>query len=549
MSVNYNSRILNNAVRALSVNQAVIAATGNNIANVNTPGYARRTVQLETNVEGSVSGTLRIGAGVNISNVVRQVDEYMNRIVRDAQGDAAASTVQQDYMKRVEALFPLAGSNSTIGSSITAFFEAADNLSTNPSSIELRANFVARAGDVVDSIRTTYNSIANLQTEIDQRLGSELDSVNSIADQIAGLNTLISRVEVDGISTANDERDQRDRLLEQLSEKISFQSVESSDGSISIQLANGFSLVSGATSRHLEVTNSPSFATGSAPPSLAGGLLNYIVYDYDQSDSGAAHVDLTSIIGNGSGTLAGLLAVRGINDANNTSAFDGEGVLVGLASRVEAVARTFLVNINLAYLGPDRIAGGDYNPSSGDLDGNVPDPFGLFTVDLDAGDDLNTDGDERPELSDLTALGYDNFASRLNLTFTDPRRVAAARDLSGGALTPIFAEGDGQNMEALAALKDQEYTFAVGSYSLRTTFSGAYNETVSSVGNSRARADLDAKVYGDNLVTSQNKRDEISAVNLDEEFTNLIKFQKSFQASARLIKTAGDLLDTIVSLI
>ena len=76
-----------------------------------------------------------------------------------------------------------------------------------------------------------------------------------------------------------------------------------------------------------------------------------------------------------------------------------------------------------------------------------------------------------------------------------------------------------------------------------------YNSSVSYVGNAKAAAQLAVQVSDANLLSASNKRDEFSAVSLDEEFANLIKYQKAFQASARMIKTAGELLDQIVSLI
>jgi len=550
MGNNYSSKILNNAVRALSVQQAVIATTGNNIANVNTPGYTRRVVELQTEISrGGVSG-LEIGNGVAIGTVVRQVDEYLQKLVRDSNGDKGSAEVQRDFLSRIESMFSLSGDGLTIGTALPAFFNSINNLMQDPSNIGLRRDMLERATDLVDTIRSSYSQIASLQTEADNRIQSELGVVNSITTQIGNLNGLISQREAGG-NPALDERDRRDQLLEDLAEKISFTSIEGSDGSITVMLSNGFPLVSGTNVRQLETTKAPSFATGTLPPSLEGGILNYIVYDYAGS-AGDAHLDLTNIIKDGSGVLAGLIEMRGYNESTNTSAFEAEGTLVEIASRIEAISRQLLVDFNQAYLGPDRLSGtAGWQASSGDLDGNSPANFGFFDFEY-AGNKDAVDNDHYPELSDLTSatFGIDNYSSILTLAISDPREIAASLDQSGGAVTPVFSPGDGRNLISLADLQnDNTLSFSVGAYSMTGTFGQVYDETVSFVGNAKARAQTNAEVSAENYVVASNRRDAVSAVSLDEEFTSLIKSQKAFEASARMVRTGKELLDEIINLI
>ncbi|NDC38401.1 MAG: hypothetical protein EBZ48_10160 [Proteobacteria bacterium] len=168
--------------------------------------------------------------------------------------------------------------------------------------------------------------------------------------------------------------------------------------------------------------------------------------------------------------------------------------------------------------------------------------FGLFTF---SGAPVST-ATGLPVLPGTT----DNFASQLQLAFTDPRKVAAARDASGGApAAASYSPGDGRNIKSIADLQDQTNNFILGNYSFSGTFSDAYNETITKVGNEKTRAETDVKVATGNLETAQNKRDEVSGVSLDEEFTGLIKFQKAYQAAARMVKVGQDLLDEVIRLI
>ena len=545
---NFGAKILDNAKSSLAASQAMIAATSNNIANVNTPGYSRRVADLQTRSAGNTGAGVSIGNGVEVGDIKRISDTFIERLLRDTTSTQSQDELKNDYLSRIQGLFNLSGDQTNIGSALTAFFSAINEVSLNPSSLELRSNLVDRGQDLVGSINTTYNTIANVQSELNQRLDIEVQTVNSLTGQIASLNGRISNKEATG-TTAADERDQRDSLLNKLSEKVSFDVVDGSNGSINVVLSNGFAIVAGNTSRNLQTTTTPSFSPGGIPPSLSGQALSYVVYDYD-SNGTPAHLDLTKFLKGGSGAIGGILQLRGYADPANSSAFQADGDLVAAASRVEAIARDLLTTFNQSYLGGDENAGAaGLQPSSGDLNGNPPATFGLFDFNYAGVKDVDGDGD--PELSDITSgsIGIDNFASRIKMAFTDPKRFAAARDNDPTVGVTNFPVGDGQNAAAMYALRTSTRNLAVGNFSLQTSFNDAYGEMVTFVGQAKSSAELNAKVSKDNLVTTQNRRDEISGVSLDEEYTSLIKYQKAFQASAKMIKVADDILTQIVGLI
>jgi len=458
---NFSAKILGNAAGALRAQQAVIANLGNNIANVNTPGFSRRIANLETNFGRDGESGIQGGNGVRIGSVARQSVQFVERLLRESLGSRGSSSIQNEFLGRVENLFSLTGAQQTIGSTLSAFFTSLNDLSANPSSIELRNNTLQRAQDLVGSIGRTYSQLANLQTEADNRLATEIQTVNSITAQIADINARIKSVEQGGGGAeASDERDQRDTLLGQLSEKISFNTLESPDGTIQISLSNGLSLVNGTTSRTLDFTESPSFAAGNLPPSLGGGILRHVVFDYDPSSAGQSHVDLTQILKNGSGSVAGLLALRGFNADTNTSAFDGDGVITEVASRVEALTRSLLTNFNQTYLGPDRDgATAGRQASSGDLDGNAPAVFGFFDFAFSGAKDRGVIPDGLPTSGDLDDLlantTITNFSSILSITPTNARQIAAARDAgTGPPAAGIYAPGDNRNLLAQIDLKN-----------------------------------------------------------------------------------------------
>jgi len=548
---NFSAKILNNATGALAAQQAVIANIGNNIANANTPGFARRVVELQTRTSSNVGISINIGNGVEVANIQRIADSFIETILQQATSTNGAAGVKDEFLKRLEGLFSVSGDSTTIGSALTGFFNSINDLTTNPSSIELRKNVMEQTTSLVDTIKNTYNSIADLQTEADNRLTSEIANVNSIASQIADLNVLVSQRETSG-QTASDERDKRDVLVNKLADKIGFTTLNNPDGSINITFANGFPLVSGNTARALELTSAPSFAAGTLPPSLSGGILRYVVYDYDPG-AGQAHLDLTQFLKDGGGAVGGLLEIRGTNATSNTTAFQADGILAEMGSRVEAVTRQLLTSVNQTYLGPDETPGGVHQASSRDLNGAAPSAvYGLFDWTAQSVAAKDVDGNGFPDDIDDPTLAVKNFSSILKTTFTDPRQFAAALDSDPTAGVVSFETGNGANAKALADLQLSTFTFDLGSFgsqSLTTTFGGTFDEAVTHVGNAKATASLDSSVAQANLVTAQGKHDEVSSVSLDEEFTNLVRFQKAYQASARMIKVADDLMTQIIQLI
>ena len=546
---NFGAKILGSSISSLTAQQALIANSSNNIANVNTPGYTRRQVEIESRVDvANIGNILQIGSGVQLGNIKRYTDEFLESQLRSASSKKGQADVRNDYLSRVEVSFALDGPQSTVGSALNNFYSAVNQVGINPSNVDLRINLMQRGEDLIANIRATYATIAGAQSELNHRVPLEINTVNSFTTQIAQLNGLITQREAAGV-IAIDERDQRDTVLTKLAEKLSFTTLETANGMLNCYLDNGFPLVNQETSRNLTATSTPSFAAGTLPRSLSGEVLGYVTYDFG-SATAPSHLDLTQLLKNGSGTLAGILQMRGTTDPSNTSPFEAEGDLVSMASRIEALTRGLLTKANQTYLGVDEdtVTAG-FQSNAGDLNGNTPGVFGLFDFDFSGVKDV--DGDGIPSLSDLTSTTplISNFSSLIKLGFTNPAEFAAARDNDPASGSKVFPPGDGQNAAAVAALRSTSSAFALGNFSFSGTMEELYNSSVSYVGNAKAAAQLAVQVSDANLLSASNKRDEFSAVSLDEEFANLIKYQKAFQASARMIKTAGELLDQIVSLI
>jgi flagellar hook-associated protein 1 FlgK len=489
---------------------------------------------------------LRIGSGVQLGNVQRITNKFLEGSLRTASSQQGEALIKNDYLARIENVFNLSGPQMTVGTAMNDFFSSINEVGVDPSNLDLRLNVLQRGQDLVTVINNTFQEIAAAQDELNYQVGQQVSIINSLTDEIAGLNSIVAQREAVGVS-AIDERDQRDVLLNKLSEKISFELLETPNGAINLYLDNGFPIVHQSTSRPLEVTTTPSFAAGTLPPSLSGGVLSYVVYNFG-SESAPSHLDLTSVIKNGEGALGGVLELRGTTDTSSTSAYEADGDLVRMAARVEAVAKTLLTEVNQVYRGNDEdTTTPGFEPSSADLNGNPPGVFGLFDFDFSGVKDA--DGDGLATIADLTASGIDSFSSILRMGFSTPDEFAAGRDVDPTEGSTAFVGGNGDNAVALADLRTQSFAFDLVQGSFNGTFDELYNSSVSIVGSIKAAAQNEYQVAEANLLSAQTKRDEFSSVSLDEEFANVIKYQKAFQASARMIRTASEIIDTIVSLI
>lgn len=554
---NFSAKILGNSISGLTASQAVIANASNNIANVNTPGFTKRTVQLEARQSAVVSAGVQIGSGVDVGEVERLSNAFLERLVRSTSGDYQSALVQDGFLSRVESLFDLTGEYQTVGTSLNAFYDALNDLGTNPASIELRSNLLERAEDLVANIRQTFDGIASLQTEADGRLDSEINSINSLTQKIADLNAKVSAIEAGGHQAA-DARDTRAQLLNKLAEKISFDTVEANDGTVNVYLANGFSLVANRQANALEVNRNPSFITTAPAQALDGGGLGYIVFDYS-GGTGNQHIDLTDQIAAGEGSVGGLLKIRGYNYTDTAdNAFTGTGALLGLAEGIEGITRELLTTFNTAYLGPIRTGAAAVGnpPSAGDLNGNPPALFGMFTVDNNGATVVDSNGSFTPDVVDLqAATGTTIYSSMLKVTETNPARVAAGIDVTAAPANPLtdpltIAKGDGRNLQRLVSDLEAGKSYTMNNFTASSvTYRETYDLIASNLGNLRNNSTVNVQVSEANHTAAQIERDQLSQVSLDEEFTRLIQFQKSYEANARLIRIADQLLEQIVSLI
>ncbi|MCB0358953.1 MAG: flagellar hook-associated protein FlgK, partial [Bdellovibrionales bacterium] len=512
------SAILNNTRSALTAQTDLIRVTSDNISNVNTPGYVKRRANVNSRVLEGTGDGLQFGQGVSIGNVQRIVDEFLNSRVLAQQATASGAEMRSEVLSRLEAPFALDALVGNIGEKLTSFFNSLEDLSPNPADIALRQNVLEKGGELVTSIQNTFNIIASLQDEANSRIGTMISEVNRITADIADLNQRILSAETDDQEHLG-LRDQRDSLLQDLAEYVEFSTVETSDGAVQVYLSNGFGLVGDTFARPLEFVVDPSFSpVGGYPPSLSGGGMGHIVFDFDET-AGTSHLNLTDAIAGGGGKIGALLNVRGVQSDTDTSPFDAVGDLPAVAARVEAITLDLLTRFNTEYLGPDEDATTlGHQASSADLNGNAPAVFGLFDLGGLESDSGGITG--IPDLSDITALGLANVSSLIEFAVDDPEDLAAARDIDTADGSTAFTTGDNSNIVGLLSQRNAttDYsTFSLNNLSSTSTIGELYDNTVTYVGGLAGSAKTSSQLEQDRLSQLEALQDSKSKVNLDEE--------------------------------
>jgi len=243
--------ILNVATRALMANQTVLQTTGNNIANVNTPGYSRQTAVLQT-VEGQFTGSGYIGKGVDVLTIQRNYSSFLTRQSALAGATSSGDAARADKLRQLEALFP--GGSSGLGASISDMLNAFSDVASAPTDLTARTVALTRVSEAASRMRSASQSLDDLQSAVSQEITQKTDAINSLAKNIAVVNERIARVQGSG-QPPNDLLDQRDQLVRELNQYIQTSSIPATDGTVGIFIGGSQALVLGNVAAELSVVS------------------------------------------------------------------------------------------------------------------------------------------------------------------------------------------------------------------------------------------------------------------------------------------------------
>lgn len=300
--------ILSTGVSGLLAFQQALDVTSNNIANAATPGYSVESIELTPQPGQATSGGY-LGSGVAVQGITRAYNELLAQQVRSSQSSYSSYHTLATQAGQIDNM--LSSSSTGLTTGLQSFINALQTLSTSPSSTASRQALLSQAQALTQQINSYAAQIQTYGGNLEQQVGADVSQVNSIAGNIAQLNGQIA-ADLAGGKTPNQLMDQRDTLIDQLSQYVSVTTATQPDGSMNVYIGSGQSLVTGAVPQQL--TTIPS-------------EFNPTVSDIGVTSAGGT-TDVTSEI-NG-GELGGLLSARSqvLNPAQNALGL----ISVGLAT-------------------------------------------------------------------------------------------------------------------------------------------------------------------------------------------------------------------------
>lgn len=294
------SDLFSTSVSGLLAFQRALNVTSNNISNVATPGYSKENANF-TERPGQAYSSGYIGSGTDIKSVTRSYDELLAGQVRSSQSSFSNFDTYATQAAQIDNMLSDPKTGLTV--SLQNLINAYQTVANSPSTTAQRQALLSQANGIAQQMQNYNTQLQTYSGGIEQGIGSDITQVNTLTDGIAKLNQQIAAGLASTGQTPNQLMDQRDQMLDQLSQYISVNTATQADGSLNVYVGTGQPLVIGATSQQLQATPNQ-YNASESQVSIVGG--------------GGKTTDITSTITGGQ--LGGLLAVRDqvLRPAENT---------------------------------------------------------------------------------------------------------------------------------------------------------------------------------------------------------------------------------------
>ncbi|HEX3856447.1 MAG TPA: flagellar hook-associated protein FlgK [Verrucomicrobiae bacterium] len=462
---------LNLASRSLQTQMTGVEVTGQNLANVNTTGYTRQSVEIQTSPDiSTVIGPE--GTGANAVAIQQVVNAILNSQIQSQQSTSGYWNAQQtalqsaqtglnEFLNGTGSATSSTSTNSTtdtgLSGQLSSLFADFQSVATSPTSVSARQQLVSDAQTLAATFNQVNTQLDASRTTLNTSLGNDVDSANKLISEIADLNKQISTANFSG-ATPNDLLDEREQDLENLSSLTNITASTGTNGAVDVSIG-GQTLVSG----------------------------NQVLDTLQTYDAGGGQLLVQTATGGVNLTLTGG-SIQGTIDAR-----DGE--LATMQSSINTLASTLITQVNTIHSGGFSLTG-------------------------------------------TTGANFFNGSDAATITVNATLANNPSLIQASGTVT---ATGDNS-----VALQLADLASATQSGLSNQTFSDSYGETVAALGDSLQTAN--DQVSNQTAVTNMlsTQRGSVSGVNVDEEMTNLMSFQRAYEASAQLVTTLNTMLgDTL----
>lgn len=550
-------------MRGLQAAQVSIDVTGQNISNANTEGYSRKRVDLNADyVSNDLYGQL--GVGVDVVQITRVRNEFLDRQTWEQMGDLGFYGEMDKAMVRLENILK-EPSDDGLSAHIDKFWSSWQDLANNPADLSAREAVKAAAVTMTDVFKAVYKQIEDYGLSMNNPLQQLAKQVNDLTGQIYELNERVAGVEATPKENANDTRDQRDGLVRKLAQLVDVQTIEDAQGRVIITSAGNL-LVGSSEALKLETYGEDkTLSDGTLSSELKlrlvgsrrefeprGGQLKGIMES--RATVLSSYLEDLNRIAKAIVTEVNGLHSAGYNLNQNT------GVYFFDPTKTKAAD----ISLSDAVLGSSQNIAGAKGGKITDvaafaLPGGIP-AAGTATFDLKtvnpsyqnlAQDTVQLTLASGAVLTEGSGKDYVVDYERGVVTFLNYARYSAGNALTVKLqynTTGFPGTGNGQNALEIAQLRHKTTmgndaegnpTQAIGEY---------YSAVIGRLGieKNQNTSRLETKEF---LVAQMDaEQSSLSGVSLDEEMANMIKFETSYQASARYISTIDKMLDILMNI-
>ena len=510
---------LSTGALALQVNQNAINTTAHNLSNINTKGYTRQQVLLNNKNYNTIGQSAisknQIGLGVDYS-VTRQIrDEFLDKSFRKEKGKAAFYGVISNTNAEIENLLNSLNGKG-VSDSIDKLWVSIEELKKDPGNTVTKNSFISAASQFVESSQSFYNDLCNYQNNLNTEVFDIIEKINAYAKSIKSLNEQIRKNESDNES-ANDLKDKRNLLIDDLSELINTNVETNKDGSADIFI-EGMPLVTNENVFEIEITqNSNNFFI----PVWKNG--NEVFNSFD---------NVSAENGNDIGKLKALLMMRGDKNANY---LDDDNVTNSLIENTQSMfdnlCHSLMTEINNILTDEKDLIDNNIIPEY-----NKETPIELF-VRNDSSRYIERDNkfiynDESNSLYTINNIKINPLFLKEPAKLDMENEDKSINFEKANKLSDIF------NHDINSLNKEM-----VTKYNFKNYFLAMSNDIVNT-GNIYRNI---SETHKQSLKNIDDSRQSILNVSSDEELANLIKFQNAYNAASRFINVINEMYDQIIN--
>ncbi len=542
------NNLFNLARSGLSTAQSALSVVGNNLTNGMSDTYSRRDI-LIGEAGGLTTRNGFYGYGAKVNGVQRAYDAFANAQLRGSVSNWASHSARNEQLSDIDNM--LGDESDNVSVSLNNLFKTMADLSSSPGDGAKRTAVYNSLGALTQRYNDSGKRLTALEKSTNTNIEQSAKDINSYTEQLAEVNKQLERIQAQNGSAPGDLLDQRDNLLEKLSEQIGIDVTENKiSGRVDVTLADGRPLVFGDSANKL------STAPSATDP-------NKIVVSYIDNDGKASPLNEANIT---KGRLAGLFKFR--NEDLTTARNELDQIAFQMASRMNEQHHAGFdpagnAGKDLFSLPAINGIGNAKNSGSGKLENVAVTDYTKvnaedYTISFDGTDWSVTGSDGRAIPVDFSTPGKMAFdglemdiptGSLAGDSFTlNPVKGAAegiSRALSSASeLATANIDGgadNNKNLEEMLKIQDEKL---MGD----STLTGAYTKLVGTIGSSAREVQSSLKSAEIDIETKYNTKQSLSGVDMNEEMVNMNMFMQYYQANSQILQTATTLFDTLLSI-